>query len=62
MHAQRVYILNKAYGNNIIIRIPHNFQFQLLPAQDGLFYQHLPHQAGLQAPGTDGLEFFYIVD
>ena len=61
MNPQRVDILNKAYGNNIILRITHHFQFQFFPAENGFFHQDLAYQTGLKPPGTDYLQFFFII-
>ena len=51
MHTHGVDVLDKADRDHPAVRVPHYLQFQLLPAQDRLFHQHLAHQAGLQASG-----------
>ena len=61
MHAQRVDVFNEAHSNNIIIRVTDHFQLQFLPAENGFFYQNLSHQARLQSPGADRLQFFLII-
>ena len=62
MHPQGVDVLNKAYSDHVVVRIPYDLQFQLLPAQDRFLHQDLPYQAGLQPPGTDYLQFLPVID
>ncbi len=47
VNSQRVDILDKTYGNDIVVRIPHHFQLQLFPAENRLLHQNLSHQTGL---------------
>ncbi len=47
VYAQRVDILDKAHRNHIALGVPHHFQLQLFPAQNGLLHQHLAHQGCL---------------
>ena len=61
VHAQGINVLNEADGDHFPFRIPHHFQLQLLPSQDGLFHQDLAHQTGLEASGADCAQFFFIV-
>ncbi len=55
MYAYRINILDEADRDHIAFGITHHLQLQLFPSQNGLLHQHLSHQAGLQASGTDGL-------
>ena len=34
VNAHCIHVLNKAYGNHLVLGIAHNFQFQLFPAQN----------------------------
>ena len=61
VHPQWINILDKADRNHIAVRIPHYFQFQLFPAQNGFLYQDLPYQTGLQTSGADRTQFFLII-
>ncbi len=61
MYPQGVYILYEADCDHIAVCIPHHFQFQFLPAQDGLLHQNLAYQGSLQAPGTDSAQFVPVV-
>ena len=62
MYAQGINVFDKADSDHIVVRVPDHFQLQLFPAQNGLFHQHLTHQAGLEASGADGLQLFPVVD
>ena len=55
MHAKRVNIFNEAYGNHVILCITDDFQLQLFPSKNGLFYQNLTHEARLQTSCADCL-------
>ncbi len=61
MYPQRINVLDKADGDHIASGVPHHFQFQLFPAQNGFLHQHLSHQGSLQAPGADCPQFLHIV-
>ncbi|GFI61410.1 hypothetical protein IMSAG049_00569 [Clostridiales bacterium] len=61
MHTQRIDIFNKTHGDDIVVRIPHYFQFQFFPAEDGFLHQNLAHQAGLQPSGTHHLQLILII-
>ena len=55
MHANGINVFNKAYGNHISFCIADNFQLQLFPSKNGLFYQNLTHEARLQTSCADCL-------
>ena len=55
MNAHWVNVFNKAYGNHISFCIADNFQLQLFPSKNGLFYQNLTHEARLQTSCADCL-------
>ena len=62
MNAHGIDILDKAYGDEVVIRVADHLQLQLFPAEDGFLHQHLTHQAGLQAPGAHRLQFLFVVN
>ena len=62
MHAYRIHVLDEADRDHVVVLVPDHFQFQFFPAQDGFFHQHLADDTGLQAPGADGFQFFFIVN
>ena len=62
MHTQRINILNKAYCNHVVVFITDNLQLQFFPAENGLFNKDLTYKAGLKTSGTNGLQFFLIVN
>ena len=62
MDSQRVDIFNEAYGDDVILRIPHHFQLQLFPSENGFLHQNLSHQRCLEPPGTDHPQFVSVID
>ncbi len=62
MYAQGIDVFNEADGDHVVVCIPHHFQLQFLPAQNGFLHQYLANQAGLQPPGADGFELLHVVD
>ena len=62
MDTQRINIFDKAYCDHISFRIADNFQFQFFPAENGFFHQNLTDQRSLQATGTNGFQFFYVIN
>ena len=62
MHAYRIHVLDEADRDHVVVLVPDHFQFQFFPAKDGFFHQHLADDTGLQAPGADGFQFFFIVN
>ena len=62
MHAHRIHVLDEADGNHVIVLVPDNLQLQLFPAQNGFFHQDLTDDTGLQTPGADGFQFFFIIN
>ena len=62
MNAHGIHVFDEADGDHLVLGVPDHFQFQFLPAQDRLFDQDLPHQAGGDAPGGDGAQLLHVVD
>ena len=61
MHAKRVDIFNKAYGDDVIFAVPDYLQLQLFPTENRLLHQNLAYQTGLQTSGYYRFQLFYIV-
>ena len=61
MHTHRVEILDRADHHDIVGTVPHDFEFELLPAQDRFLDQHLTDGTGLQPDATEPLQFGGIV-
>ncbi len=49
MNADRVQVLHGADGDDVARAVPHGFKLDFLPAEDGLFNQHLGDGGGVQA-------------
>ncbi|OPY89828.1 MAG: hypothetical protein A4E72_00972 [Syntrophus sp. PtaU1.Bin208] len=62
MHPHGVDILDEADGDHPVLFIADDFQFQFLPAENGLFNEDLTYPAGRNAAAGHGPEFFRIVD
>ena len=61
MYTERIDVLDEADCDHIVVRITHNFQLQLFPAENGFFYKHLSYQTRLKSTGADCFQFFYVV-
>ena len=61
MNAHWIDIFDKADCDHVVVCIPDDLQFQLLPSKDGFFYQNLPHKTGLQSSCTYSFQLFLIV-
>ena len=55
MNADRINILNKADGDDVIFGITDNFKFKLLPAADALLNKNLTNKACLKSTFADNL-------
>ena len=62
MHAHGVDVLDKTDRYHLIFGIPHDLQFQLLPAQHGLFNQYLADKTGRKTATGHGAQFFHVID
>ena len=61
VYAYGIDVLDKAYGDHVVVLVADNFEFQFLPAQNGFFYKNLVDQAGLQAARAYGTKFISVV-
>ena len=55
-------VLNEAHGDHVVLRVAHDLELELLPAEDRLLHEHLAHKAGLQAAGAHGAQLVHVVD
>ena len=55
MNTQRIDVLDETYSDHVSLSITNNFQLQLFPAKNGLFYQYLSYKAGLKTTCTNSL-------
>ena len=62
MDAHGVDIFDKADGDQPVVGVAHDLQFEFLPTDDRFFHQNLPDPAGGDAPGGDDPQFFQVVD
>ena len=62
MDADGVKVLHRADGDNIALAVAHDLKFDLLPAGDALFDQHLRDGRKLQTVGGDLDQFFFVAD
>ena len=62
MHTHRIHVFDIADGDLFTVGIAHDFQFQLFPAGNALFDQHLTDQTGSQTARHNIAQFFHIVN
>ena len=51
VHTHGIHVFDKADRDHLVLGIAHDFQFQLLPAENRFLYQNLMHQTGRKARG-----------
>ena len=56
VHAHRVEVLDRAHDDDVVLRVAHHLELELLPARDRLLDQDLADRRGGQAPGHVGAE------
>ena len=61
MDSHGIHILDKAYGDHVVVLIADNLKLQLLPAGYGFFYENLSDQTGRQTSLANGAEFIFII-
>ena len=49
MNADRVDILDEAYCDDVVLGISYDFELELFPAADGLFYEYLVDHGSCKA-------------
>ena len=62
MYTHGIHVLNKANGDHVVVLVTDNFQFQLFPAENGLFYKDLTNERSLQSAGADRFQLVTVVD
>ena len=61
VNADRVDILDKAYGDHVVVLVADDFQLKLFPAKDRLLDENLVDQTGLKAAGAHCPKFIFII-
>ncbi len=56
-----VEVLDRTDDHDVVVPIPHEFEFVFLPAEDRFFQQHLARRAGLQAVAGDESQVRLVV-
>ena len=62
VHTEGIDILDEADGDHVILRVAHDLELKLLPAEDGFLDQNLADEAGLQTARADGAQLVHIID
>ena len=62
VHAHGVHVLDEADGDQLVVRVAHHLEFQLLPADDALLDEDLADAAGGDAAGGDDAQLLQVVD
>ena len=60
MDAHRVDILHRAHRDHVACGVPHGFKFDLFPACDAFFHQHLADRRQIQPGSRDSREFLRV--
>ncbi len=45
VHAHGIHVLDEADRDHVVLGVAHHLEFQLLPAEHGLFHKHLADEA-----------------
>ena len=60
VYAHGVDVFDRADDDDVVLAVAHDLQFELFPAQNGLFDQHFGDRAVVQAALDDGPELFLV--
>ncbi len=61
VHAHRVHVLDGADDDRVVGPVAHHLHLELLPAEEGLVDQDLPHRGGFHARAADGAVLVAVV-
>ena len=62
MNADRVDILDEAYCDYVVLSISYNFELELFPTADGLFYEYLVDHGSCKASLNDSLKLIDVIN
>ncbi len=61
MHSERVEVLDRADHDDVVVVVAHEFEFELLPPEDGFLQKHLGGGARGQALAGDAAQVGLVV-